>query len=152
MTYEPGFDPRYVGNHDRFESVASITDEEIEIGKSRTKYGLKPFHEHPDCIRMAYAWLDAQVPLLRKRSKSDDFRPMKHMIENWCGRYVSQTDVEVAATMHPMIKYRYCDGFNLGTHLILPSRQRLAGIESAFIHYYKIEHPEQYAYREVDGI
>lgn len=39
-----------------------LTDEEIEYGKANVKYSLKEggLHEHNDCIRMAYEWLDAQ--------------------------------------------------------------------------------------------
>ena len=46
-----------------------LTDAEIEAAKGRTAYTAKPHHEHNDCIRMAYQWLDAQnqVKVAKKR-------------------------------------------------------------------------------------
>jgi len=39
-------------------------------------------------------WLDAQVKTKNRRMTHN---PIKHIIEKWSGRYVSQSDVEVAA-------------------------------------------------------
>ena len=34
-----------------------LTDAQIERAKQETKYSLpSPHHEHPDCVRIAYAW------------------------------------------------------------------------------------------------
>lgn len=56
----------------------------------------KGLHEHPDCIRFAYEWLDAQK---RTTQVVNSHNPLKHIIESWSGRYVSQSDVEVAAKL-----------------------------------------------------
>lgn len=37
-----------------------LTNEQIEEAKQRTQFTAKPYHEHPDCIRIAAEWLDAQ--------------------------------------------------------------------------------------------
>jgi hypothetical protein len=72
-----------------------LSESEISQGKSRTKYKTKEIHhEHDDCIRMAYEWLDAQP---KTKGVTRQARAIKHMIEKWAGRYVSQSDVEVAA-------------------------------------------------------
>lgn len=92
-------------------------------------------HEHDDCIRMAYEWLDAQKTRATLSKKS---RPLKHIIEKWAGRYISQSDVEVAAAMHPRIQGKYPD-FNLSARLILPSDQRLEGIGEALTQGYREE-------------
>lgn len=109
-----------------------ITDEEIEKAKGKTKYRYLDdiVHEHNDCIRIAYEWLDAQKTL---SNTSIDFHlELKHVIEAWGGRYVSENDVEVAATLlHPKIKGRY-PKFNLSKKIILPRKSRLYGIKEAF--------------------
>jgi hypothetical protein len=112
-----------------------LTDQEIEAGKARTRYSLGDdiLHEHPDCIRMAYEWLDAQR--LVKTSKART-RPVKHLVEKWAGRYVSTSDVEVAATLHPRIVGAY-PRFNLSARLVLPNDRRLAGIGQAFSQNYR---------------
>jgi hypothetical protein len=53
------------------------------------------------------------------------------------GRYVSQSDVEVAAELHPAIKGEY-PHFNISSRLTRPSDARLAGIEKAKTQDYKI--------------
>lgn len=110
-----------------------LTDEEIEVGKTCTTYSLRegPHHEHPDCIRMAYEWLDAQ-PKLKTPNKRQHLA-LKHIIERWGGRYVSTTDVDVAAQMHPDIigEYPY---FNLSSKLVWPNERRLETIGEAGKH------------------
>lgn len=81
-----------------------LSNVDIEIAKRRTIYKTSPQHEHPDCIRLAYEWLDAQTKLT---GAPVTWRPIKHLIERWAGRYVHRTDVEVAATMHSAIRGQY---------------------------------------------
>jgi len=101
---------------------------EIAAAKKRTKYGTKDrLHEHDDCIRIAYEWLDAQP---KTKGAVRAARPLKHHIEKWGGRYVSQNDVEVAAELHPHVHGEY-PLYNLGRLLILPSDVRLTGISQA---------------------
>ncbi|MEA4990628.1 hypothetical protein SDC9_16743 [bioreactor metagenome] len=123
-----------------------ITDSQIENGKMRTNYSQKEqMHEHNDCIRIAYEWLDAQ-----KKTKTvikKDF-PLKHIIEKWGGRYISQSDVEVAAFLHPEIQGCY-PNYNFSSRLTEPSNDRLDGIGEAFAHDYRNKHsPEIYKYHE----
>src|SRR5690606_41650510 len=83
-----------------------LSDREIEAAKLRTKYSLNegPHHEHSDCIRIAYEWLDVQIKLKGTTKKA---YPLKHIIEKWAGRYVFRTDVDVATELHPEIKDIY---------------------------------------------
>lgn len=115
--------------------VLVLTDSQIEEGKKRAKYSLESggHHEHNDCIRIAYEWLDAQTKI-----KGISRKPvtLKHLIENWAGRYVSTSDVDVAATLHPEIKGAY-PFFNISSRLTRPSKKRLEGIGEAFTHHYK---------------
>lgn len=106
-----------------------ISDSEIEAAKLRTKYSLnEPHHEHNDCIRIAYEWLDAQIKL---KGTTKKVYPLKHIIENWAGRYVSQTDVDVAAGLHSEIKGTY-PFFNISSRLTKPNSKRLEGNSQAF--------------------
>lgn len=107
-----------------------LTDEQIEYGKANVKYSLREgsHHEHYDCIRMAYAWLDAQKKIRNPTTKT---RPLKHIIEKWAGRYISTTDVDVAAFLHPEIHGTY-PHFNISARLTEPSASRLEGISEAF--------------------
>ncbi len=110
---------------------------EISEAKKRTQYShgkTEVLHQHDDCIRIAYEWLDAQIQtkdIIRKA------RPLKHIIENWAGRYVSQSDVEVAANLHPRIKGTY-PYFNISSRLTLPSDARLADISEAKTQHYSL--------------
>lgn len=107
-----------------------LTADEIAKAKSVHAYpaGEEPNHEHDDCIRIAYQWLDAQPKLSRTTRHS--FVDLKGLIEHWGGRYVSRHDVEVAAALHPKIfgAYPY---FNLGSKRVFPSFDRLANIPEA---------------------
>jgi hypothetical protein len=118
-----------------------LTGAEIEEAKKRTNYSLKSdiLHEHNDCIRMAYEWLDAQKKIKGKVAKPI---PIKHHIEKWCGRYISTHDVEVAAVLHPEIRGTY-PYFNISSRLTLPSRERLQGVSQAFTQDYKLKKPEE---------
>lgn len=123
-----------------------LSDEEIERAKRATRYTLEaPHHEHPDCIRMAYLWLDAQT---KTKSAMTRTLAVKHMIEKWAGRYVSTSDVEVAASLHPEIKGIY-PHFNISSRLTEPSKERLQGISEAYKHHYNKRHdPSVYARHE----
>jgi hypothetical protein len=109
--------------------VNMLTDLEIERAKKNVKYTEEVLHESNDCIRIAYEWLDAQK---KNKTTSKVSYPLKHYIERWAGRYVSQTDVEVAAYMHPDIHGQY-PKFNISSNLVKPLKERLNDIPEAFI-------------------
>ena len=123
-----------------------LTDNQIEEAKKQTTYSLRHIvHEHNDCIRMAYEWLDAQKKIKGKISSS---HPIKHMIEQWCGRYISTSDVDVAAQLHPDIHGTY-PYFNISSRFTLPSKSRLAGIKEAFTQRYHLHRDyDDYTYKE----
>lgn len=124
-----------------------LTAQQIADAKRTCRYEHRAdiLHEHDDCIRMAYEWLDAQNVRATPSGKS---RPLKHIIEKWAGRYVSQSDVEVAASMHPRIRGKYPD-FNLSARLVLPSDKRLNGIGEALTQGYRDRlDPKAYALSE----
>lgn len=127
----------------------SITDQDIVAAKQSVRYSLRGdiHHEHLDCIRIAYEWLDAQGT---RQTPSGRGWELKHMIENWAGRYVSQSDVDVAAEMHPRIYGRYPD-FNLSTRLVVPNDCRLSGLGEAFKHEAKRDRhdPKKYTRHEM---
>lgn len=102
-------------------------------------------HEHADCVRIAYEWLDAQLKIKHPRPS---YRPLKHIIEKWAGRYVSQTDVEAAALLHPDIKGKYPE-VNISARMTEPRVSRLAGISQAFTQDQRERHdPKSYATQE----
>lgn len=108
-----------------------LEDEQIYQAKQQAKYiDNDHHHEHDDCIRIAYAWLDAQQ--VTPKCMYQTFA-LKHIIESWAGRYVSQSDVEVAAELHPLI-YGVYPHFNISPRLTLPDISRLDGIEEAGKH------------------
>jgi hypothetical protein len=110
-----------------------ISDREIDAAKQNTRYSQEAHHEHNDCIRMAYEWLDAQKTVKVAQRK---YLPLKHIIEKWAGRYVSQSDVEVAATMHPRLQGHY-PNYNLSARLTRPNDRRLGGISEALSQGYR---------------
>lgn len=122
-----------------------LTDEQIEVAKKHTHYGTGTDirHEHPDCVRFAYEWLDAQKKL---KHPSNSHKPLKHHIEKWAGRYVSQNDVEVAAYLHPEITgvYPY---YNISERLIEPRKSRISHLGQAGIHSYTFD-PKTYKSKE----
>lgn len=107
-----------------------LSDEQIENGKNKAPLQLQGHFEHNDCIRMAYEWLDAQA---KTKSRRMTYNALKHIIEKWSGRYVSQSDVEVAAWLHPDIIGSY-PNFNISSRLTFPSVDRLSGIDEAGKH------------------
>ncbi len=107
-----------------------LSDSQINEAKNRAPLQLNGHFEHNDCIRMAYEWLDAQV---KTKTQRKTFNPIKHIIEKWSGRYVSQSDVEVAAWLHPDIIGTY-PNFNISSRLTFPSVFRLSGIGEAGKH------------------
>jgi hypothetical protein len=120
------------------------------------RYRAKPLHEHDDCIRMAYEWLDAQLKTKRPVSS---MLPLKHIIQAWCGRYLSQADVEAAAFLHPDIRGEY-PNYNFSRKLTFPEDERLWDIDEAFKHketycrngrYYGGGMGESYYSRREDG-
>jgi len=135
-----------------------LTDEAIAEGcaamRSRLSYWdrgklVPPLHEHPDCVRIAYEWLDAQT---KRKGTGNGSHPLKHMIESWGGRYVSQDDVEVAVHMHPGVRGSYRNCFNLSRRLVLPSLDRLEGIGEAGAHaHYRDSDYEYYHEEESPG-
>ncbi|WP_426607247.1 hypothetical protein [Pantoea anthophila] len=123
-----------------------LTDKQIEQAKKTTRYSLGDdiVHEHNDCIRMAYEWLDAQKKIKWPTSKT---YALKHMIEQWCGRYISRSDVDVAAHMHPEIHGQY-PYFNLSARFTRPSSEHLTGIDEAFTQGYHLKESKDYTYKE----
>jgi hypothetical protein len=84
--------------------------------------------EHPDCIKIAEQWLLAQ-----RRTKNANTlmypRPLKHIIEAWAARYVSEDDV-VTAARNIGLKGRY-PYFNIRAQFTRPRLSRLDNIETA---------------------
>lgn len=128
----------------RTELTHRLSAEQIADAKQRLSLR-NAVHQHDDCIRMAYEWLDAQK---KTKNARKSFRPLKHLIEKWAGRYVSQSDVEVAAELHPEIHGEYpC--FNISSLLTEPSLKRLEGIGEAMKHSYRSDHdPSNYSRHE----
>lgn len=107
-----------------------LTDERIQAAKKTTLYSSaeRPLHEHNDCIRFAYEWLDAQV---KTKGKIKTALQIKHLIERWAGRYVSTADVDVAASLHPDVQGHY-PYFNISARLTNPSAARISMLGQAF--------------------
>lgn len=105
-----------------------LTAEAIAKARAETVYSAAAILPgHDDCVRMAYQWLDAQVKTKGACGRSF---PIKHIVEEWAGRYVSQSDVEVAAHLHPEVSGTY-PRFTISSKLNWPLRSRLAGIGDA---------------------
>lgn len=123
-----------------------LTDQEIQLAISKISKNPNNLHEHPDCVRIAYAWLDAQKKI---QSACRQSFPIKHYIEKWAGRYVSESDVEVAAYLHPEIRGTY-PNFNISSNLTDPCRSRLIGIPEAMTQpdYHSKHDPKLYKYHE----
>jgi hypothetical protein len=124
-----------------------LSDEEIDQAKLRTDYNLElRLRQHADCIRIAYEWLDAQI---KTKNGSRRTYALKHLVEDWAGRYISQSDVSVAAELHPDMFGKY-PHFNIGARLVEPSISRLEGIREAFTHcHYREDHdPTNYKIHE----
>ncbi|TGK41237.1 hypothetical protein [Leptospira andrefontaineae] len=106
-----------------------LTDIEIEEAKGKVDYN-HPHHYHQsnDCIRIAFEFIDAQ-----KKTKTISKYPIvdKHLVENWAGRYISMSDVEVACFLHNEVKGKY-PFYNISKNLTDPSTERLKNIKEAF--------------------
>lgn len=105
-----------------------LDDGTIDLAKKEIKYMYgedEGFHQHNDCVRIAYEWLSAQ-----KKTKSiKGYYSRKHDIERWSGRYVSRHDVELAAHILgiPVKNGRMA----VSKNIILPCISRLNGIGQA---------------------
>lgn len=123
-----------------------LTDQEIQQAINTVSIGPNNLHEHPDCVRIAYTWLDAQKKI---QSACRQSYPLKHYIEKWAGRYVSESDVKVAAYLHPEVKGKY-PNYNISSNLIEPQRSRLFGISEAMtqLNYHESHDPKKYKYHE----
>lgn len=123
-----------------------LTDQEIQQAINTISIGPNNLHEHPDCVRIAYAWLDAQKKI---QSACRQSYPLKHYIEKWAGRYVSESDVKVAAYLHPAIKGKY-PNFNISSNLTEPCRSRLINIQEVMTQpdYHTRHDPKIYKFRE----
>lgn len=123
-----------------------LTDQEILQAINTVSRNPNNLHEHPDCVRIAYAWLDAQTKI---KSACRQSYPLKHLIEKWAGRYVSESDVEVAAYLHPGITGKY-PNFNISSNLTEPRRSRLTCISEAMtqLNYHESHDPKKYKNHE----
>ena len=124
-----------------------LSDQIIADAKKNAKHPNRVY-EHNDCIRMAYEWLDAQRTI--KRQRMGDW---KHLVEYWCGRHISDADIEIAALLHPSIQvriYRRMTILNVSMRLVLPRGDRLRGISEAFAHVPDMDEDDKrvYAIRE----
>ena len=122
-----------------------ISAERIAAAKAELRL-VKPFHEHDDSIHIAYQWLDGQR---RLKQLPRNWGPLKHVIEDWGGRYVSQADVEVAAHLHPEIWGKY-PRYNIPHRLTLPAERRLSDIGTARTQRYVLE-PRVYTHFESEA-
>ena len=123
----------------------SLTDAQIERGKQEVMLGkwyslenIEQHHEHHDCIRIAYEWIDAQT-----KTKHPQETVWKSYVESWGERSVSTSDIDVAAYLHPDVKLKKIhprDGsssyilLNISKKIIIPSKKRLNNIREAFQH------------------
>jgi hypothetical protein len=125
-----------------------LSGELIAKAKAETIYSPKklgiPLHQHDDCIRICFEWLDAQKII---KSKCKHQFAIKHLIEQWAGRYVSMSDVEVAAKIHPQIIGIY-PHYNISSKLVEPDKTRLKNIVEANKHegYKSLHYPVGHAW------
>ena len=119
-----------------------LTAEQIAYGKTNAPVREERLHEHDDCIRIAYEWLDAQVKTKHPVQRT---RALKHIIEKWGGRYISQTDVEVAAWLHHDIIGQY-PRYNVSMRMTCPSDRRLESFGEAGKHINYRESESAYKY------
>ena len=100
-----------------------LTDARIE--EEKKKFGMpQNTQSSSDCVRIAYAWFDAQVKTGRIARASIE---IKNVINAWGARYVSIDDVEIAACLHPEIRGSY-PSYNIHEHFTRPNKRRLACI------------------------
>jgi hypothetical protein len=117
----------------------TLTGQQIADAKKAANLR-NPRHEHDDCIRMAYEWLDAQKTT--KATRMDDW---KHKVEHWCGRHITEDDVLVAALLHPRIEPQGYQ-LNISQRLVLPSFERLIGIGEAKKHVSRMDDGRKFGY------
>lgn len=98
-----------------------LSDAQIEEAIAQAPEQLDSNPISHEGLRVAFEWLDAQSTIKTPSKKS---RPLKHIIKKWGGCYVSQTDVELAAWLHPAQEGTYSK-FNIASKLTRPSAQRL---------------------------
>ena len=120
-----------------------LTDQDIKDAKNAVNLN-NPQHEHNDCIRMAYEWLDAQKTVKTKRA--DDW---KHLVEYWCGRYITKDDIKIAAHLHPRIG-REKEKLNISNRLTLPRPERLIGVNEAKKHIEHMNEDKQLRYVRIE--
>lgn len=106
------------------------TDEQIEIAKKEIilPIDIEAHHEHLDCIRIAYAWLDTQ-----KTIQTPSTIPTKMRIRSWGLRFISYSDIYIAAHLHPDIKSSGRK-LNISRKYIKPLTSRLLTIGEAGKH------------------
>ncbi|NLC40223.1 MAG: hypothetical protein GX763_04810 [Clostridiaceae bacterium] len=108
-----------------------LTDEVIGAAKIAIHYPSEDgTRNHNDRIRMCCAFLSAQ----KKANQRASMYGLKHSIENWCGCYVSESDVKAACRI---IGIGYGEGYaHIRKNMTHPDPCRLKGIEKAFSHGY----------------
>lgn len=108
-----------------------LSEETIALAKARANYaGFVPVHQNDDCIRIAYAWLDAQI---KTAEPCEVPVSQRGLIRSWGGALVMYGDIIVAAEIHPDIHGIYpC--LNLSRELTFPDPARLANIVGANVH------------------
>ena len=129
-----------------YDTLCLLVDKGILPKKYTTKSSVDVFE--PPCVRIAYAYIDAQN---FTKKIANPYFPCKAYIEQWAGRYIDHSSTLVAMHLHPKAKYniryenrRYLPHSNppyysnLSKVKILPSTERLAGIEEAFTEGYSM--------------
>jgi len=107
-----------------------LTDAQIEAAKAKEASLIAGQPASDLVIMAAFEGLDAQPRIKSPSSKS---RPLKHIIENWAGCYVSMADVKIAAWLHPDITGEY-PRFNIAFSMTRPSAARLQNIGQGDAH------------------
>lgn len=101
--------------------ASKLTDEQI-VGAGYMETSI-------DEVRICCAWLEAQ-------RRTDDLScvgsPLRHIIQEWGGRYVTEHAVTIAAKLLG-IKGNY-PKFNINPNFTFPHHERLQGIDAAFTH------------------
>lgn len=94
--------------------------------------------ESLDCVKIAYAFLDAQQKTKTRQTFSRGM--LKKLMEKWAGRYISADDVNLAIKMHPELQGD-AQSCNVSTKLVFPSYSRLDGIKDTWSHDYRFTVP-----------
>ena len=120
-------------NYEHSDQSILLTDKAILIAKGSAPYDSNnALHQHNDCIRIAYIWLDHQKVTKRTRFTAS---AIKHDIERWAQRYISSSDLIVAAHMHPDIIINPAHHtLNIHQKFITPPIDYLYKISEAFKH------------------